>query len=247
MSTSTLKIRELYPEEIDCRVGQVFTAKRAVSILLYKDARCDMAILDETFGPMNWQREHYQVKESMFCKVGIRNEGEWIWKADCGTESNTEAIKGESSDSFKRACVNWGIGRELYSAPFIYIYCTDKEWNGGKPRLDLSVATIHYNESREIDALVIIDKDGETRYEMGHYTAKKKEAAKEAAQEQAPSDVVASLEDAIDELKLCKSRKAVNAVNNKFKMYYGQYAEHPSERYMSTLKQMCNQYPIQQS
>lgn len=85
-----------------------------------------------------------------------------------------------------------------------------------------------------------------TKYDMESYP-KKKEAAKEAAQEQAPLDVVASLEDAIDELKLCKSRKAVNAVNNKFKMYYGQYAEHPSERYMSTLKQMCNQYPIQQS
>lgn len=230
-------IRTLKASEIDCRIGQVFQKKQAVSILLYKDARCDMAILDETFGPLNWQREHYQVKESMFCKVGIRNEGEWIWKADCGTESNTEAIKGESSDSFKRACVNWGIGRELYSAPFIYIYCSDKEWNGGKPRLDLSVATIHYNESREIDALVIIDKDGETRYEMGGYTPKKKAAPQPQPEESA------SLQDALTQLRECRSREEIIKIDNLFKMHYGRYAETPSSEYMSLLNDMCKAYP----
>lgn len=90
--------------------------------MLYKDARCDMRILDETVGAENWQREHYECKGNLFCRVGIRvASGEWVWKSDCGTESNTEKEKGESSDSFKRACFNWGIGRELYTSPFVWI------------------------------------------------------------------------------------------------------------------------------
>jgi hypothetical protein len=86
-----------------------------------------MAILDETVGAENWQREHYECKGNLFCRVGIRCKDattardEWVWKSDCGTESNTEAQKGEASDSFKRACFNWGIGRELYTSPFIWL------------------------------------------------------------------------------------------------------------------------------
>ena len=76
--------------------------------MLYKDARCDMNILDETVGAESWQREHYECKGNMYCKVGIWCDAQWVWKSDCGTESNTEAEKGEASDSFKRACVNWG-------------------------------------------------------------------------------------------------------------------------------------------
>ena len=115
--------RELKADEIECRVGQA--TEKGLSLLLYKDARVDMAILDETVGQERWQREHYEVKGNLYCRVGIKIGNEWIWKADCGTESNTEAEKGESSDSFKRACVNWGIGRELYTAPFIWVNAQD--------------------------------------------------------------------------------------------------------------------------
>lgn len=117
--------RDLTANEIDVRIGQ--TNERGITLLLYKDARCDMSILDETVGPASWQREHYECKGNLFCRVGIKCTDEWIWKSDCGTESNTEKEKGEASDSFKRACVNWGIGRELYTAPFIYV---PKESNG---------------------------------------------------------------------------------------------------------------------
>ena len=92
--------------------------------MLYKDARVDMNILDETFGAENWQRDHFECKGNLFCKIGVRykpDSNEWIWKADCGTESNAEAEKGEASDSFKRAGTNVGIGRELYTAPFIWV------------------------------------------------------------------------------------------------------------------------------
>ena len=129
-----MEFRNLKESEIEIRVGQA--SEKGVSLLLYKDARCDMAILDETVGAENWQREHYDCKGNLFCRVGILCGGHdlkidadgitgdcrrWVWKSDCGVESNTEAQKGEASDSFKRACVNWGIGRELYTAPFIWV------------------------------------------------------------------------------------------------------------------------------
>lgn len=118
--------RDLTANEIDVRVGMC--KENGLTLLLYKDARCDMNILDETVGAENWEREHYECKGNLFCKVGINTnfnkEGSlpnWVYKSDCGIESNTEKQKGEASDSFKRACVNWGIGRELYTAPFIWI------------------------------------------------------------------------------------------------------------------------------
>ena len=127
------KFRDLRADEIECRVQSVKEnsdpKKSGLVLLLYKDARVDMNILDETVGSSRWQREHYECKGNLFCRVGICVETkkgesvfpEWVWKSDCGTESNTEAQKGEASDSFKRACFNWGIGRELYTAPFIWI------------------------------------------------------------------------------------------------------------------------------
>lgn len=127
-----IKFRNLLADEIECRVQQVID--RSLVLLLYKNARCDMNILDETVGAMNWQREHYECKGNLFCRVGINTTWKtypddvpgWVWKSDCGAESYTEKEKGEASDSFKRACVNWGIGRELYTAPLIRIPLTDK-------------------------------------------------------------------------------------------------------------------------
>lgn len=114
-----MKFRYLKPEEVEIRAQKLFESY--TTFLLYKDARCDMNILDETVSSENWQRDHFECKGNLFCKVGIKENSEWIWKADCGTESNSDAEKGESSDSFKRACVCWGIGRELYTAPKISI------------------------------------------------------------------------------------------------------------------------------
>lgn len=116
--------RELRADEIEARVQMC--RETGVSLLLYKDARCDMNILDETVGQFGWQRQHKELKGNIYCGVGIhRTDGEWAWKWDCGAESNTEKEKGEASDSFKRACVNWGIGRELYTSPFIWIDAKD--------------------------------------------------------------------------------------------------------------------------
>lgn len=120
----TINFRTLEASEIECRISTVKSS--GVSLLLYKDARCDMNILDETVGPENWQRKHELINGNLFCSVGLNvspasDSPVWVWKQDVGTESYTEKEKGQASDSFKRACFNWGIGRELYTAPFIWI------------------------------------------------------------------------------------------------------------------------------
>lgn len=165
---SELSFRTLRADEIDVRVGQ--QKPTGVALLLYKDARCDMSILDETIGPMNWMRSHS--RENANCTVSIYDDEKqmWISKEDTGTESNTEAEKGLASDSFKRACVNWGIGRELYSAPFIWVQAdklTFKEINGKKYLQDrFSVREIEYDGFRRISRLVICsDKQKTPVYE----------------------------------------------------------------------------------
>lgn len=164
-----IKFRTLKANEIDCRVNQI--NEKGLTLLLYKDARCDMNILDETVGPNNWQRKH--TRDNANCIVSIYDEEkkEWIEKEDTGTESNTEKEKGLASDSFKRACVNWGIGRELYTAPFIYISaenCKIIPNNKGKCMTydKFKVSGIHYNEDREIDALAIVSQRGERVFFM---------------------------------------------------------------------------------
>lgn len=120
-----MKFRDLSANEIEVRVSRVTNA--GVELLLFKDARCDMRILDEAVGPENWMCSYYEHKNTLFCSVAIniaRGEGifEWVSKDNAGAPSNIEAQKGEASDAFKRACFCWGIGRELYTAPRIFVY-----------------------------------------------------------------------------------------------------------------------------
>ena len=169
------QIRLLKAREIDCRVAQIARDGKSLNLLLYKDARCDMNILDETFGPMNWQRRHTRDNANCIVSVWDDDKKQWIEREDTGTESNTEAEKGLASDSFKRACVNIGIGRELYTAPTIKVYapnCDIKE-NKSRPGTYVcydrfEVQEIGYNDDREINRLVIVN--GKTRnvvYEFG--------------------------------------------------------------------------------
>lgn len=111
--------RDLRADEIDVRVSQI--NKNGCVLLLYKDARCDMNILDEAVGSMNWKREHTRDNANCIVSLWDEKKQQWVSKEDTGTESRTEKEKGLASDSFKRACFNWGIGRELYTAPFIWI------------------------------------------------------------------------------------------------------------------------------
>ena len=162
-----LDIRPLRADEIDCRVSTV--GKTGVTILLYKDARCDMRILDELFGPYGWRRDHQVIDGNLYCTVSIRDPetGEWVSKQDVGTESYTEKEKGQASDSFKRACFNWGIGRELYTAPFIFVKreTIEHEQNGKKyykmkdPYEKFTVAEIEHDKDKNIAHLVILGKN----------------------------------------------------------------------------------------
>lgn len=161
-------IRLLKANEIECRISTI--NEKGLSLLLYKDARVDQRILDETFGAFGWKRSHQCIEGNLYCTVEIfdKETGEWVAKQDVGTTGYTEKEKSQASDSFKRACFNWGIGRELYSAPFIWIpaekaavqikdnkyYCNDH----------FHVRSIEYNGDREIAALVIENSKGQAVY-----------------------------------------------------------------------------------
>jgi len=166
-----LEFRRLRADEIDCRVNTI--NEKGLTLLLYKDARCDMNILDETVGCMNWKREH--TRDNANCIVSIYNEDikEWVSKEDTGTESNTEKEKGLASDSFKRACFNWGIGRELYTAPFIWVSkenCTITPKGDKYTTFDtFRVKDISYNDKGEINELTIVNtKTNKVIYTMGN-------------------------------------------------------------------------------
>ena len=113
------KFRLLKADEIECRISQI--SDKGLSILLYKTARTDANMLDEVVGPDNWENDFKVVDGVLYGGIGIFfDNGKEIWKWDAGTESNMEAEKGRASDAFKRAGFKWGIGRELYTAPFYY-------------------------------------------------------------------------------------------------------------------------------
>lgn len=153
-----LEFRTLEAHEIDCRIATV--NQKGLSLLLYKDARVDQNILDETVGAMNWQRHHLRDNANCVVSIWDNEKSQWIDKEDTGTESFTEREKGLASDSFKRACFNWGIGRELYSAPFIWVAADDAEiikGNDGKLKCydKFYVEQILYDDNRNIIALSI--------------------------------------------------------------------------------------------
>lgn len=170
-----MEFRKLKADEIDCRVSQI--ASNYCMLLLYKDARVDMNILDETVGNMNWQK-HY-LRDNANCVVSIWDDDkqEWIEKEDTGTESFSEAEKGLASDSFKRACFNWGIGRELYTAPTIMFFPHKDmapkgeseeffEKNGKyTTKTRFYVDYIDYSENK-ISDLIIRDHKGNIRFEQ---------------------------------------------------------------------------------
>ena len=164
-------VRLLRADEIECRVSVI--NERGLSLLLFKDARVDQKILDETFTPFGWRRTHQSIDGNLYCTVEIwdKEKQQWIAKQDVGTVSYSEKEKGQASDSFKRACFNWGIGRELYTAPFIWISAENVSIKPKGDRYTTSehflVRAIDYNEEREISYLMIVNGKGKKVFEMG--------------------------------------------------------------------------------
>lgn len=182
-------MRKIKAEEIQVRVAQV--TSKGCSLLLYKDARFDRAILDEEFGAMNWQNDFKVIDGKMYGGIAVRDESNtWIWKWDCGTESNTEAEKGQASDCFKRAGFKWGIGVELYTAPFIWLNVdtVKDEFASKRANKDVykladklakySVESIEYNNDT-ISNLEIVDDKGDTVYSMGKKVTKNTQKPKD--------------------------------------------------------------------
>ena len=163
-------IRLLRANEIECRVATI--NEKGLSLLLYKDARVDQKILDETFGAFGWKRSHQCIDGNLYCTVEIydKESKEWVSKQDVGTTGFAEKEKSQASDSFKRACFNWGIGRELYTAPFIWIPAGKTEIQKKDNRFvcnnHFSVKDIEYNADREIVGLTISNEKGVAVYEL---------------------------------------------------------------------------------
>lgn len=176
-------IRLLKANEIECRVSIV--KENGLSLLLYKDARVDQRILDETFGLFGWKRSHQCIDGNLYCTVEIydKETGTWVAKQDVGTTGYAEKEKSQASDSFKRACFNWGIGRELYSAPFIWVPSASAavKKNGDKLYCNdhFSVRSIAYNKDREIVGLTITNDSnkGQVVYELKEKPEKTKKNA----------------------------------------------------------------------
>lgn len=200
--------RNLTADEIDVRVSQI--GDNGFSLLLYKDARCDMNILDETVKPKNWQRLH--TRENANCIVSIWDDEkkQWVSKEDTGTESNTEKEKGLASDSFKRACFNWGIGRELYTSPFIWVSDTSyiktkKDKRTGQEKTVVYerfyVKSIETSKDKVITSLEIADSKGKIVFS----TKQKITPKKEKKQDKISDDLILELKSLnVDEKGLCK-------------------------------------------
>lgn len=191
-----LKFRTLKASEIDCRIAQVAKTGSGM-FLLYKDARVDMRLLDEVVGPMNWKREHCRDNANCIVSIWDEEKKQWVSKEDTGTESNTEQQKGLASDSFKRACFNWGIGRELYTAPQIWI-----KPNKGEDikYLKLSCSKIEYNEEREVSAIELVDNDGVIRYQFPY---KKTTQPVSKPAEKTPTEIDIKLDKALKDCDRC--------------------------------------------
>lgn len=169
--------RLLRADEVEARVSQV--TEKGVILLLYQDARCAMNALDAEFGPMNWKNDYELIDNQLFSRISVWDDDkkQWISKMDVGVESNTEEIKGRASDAFKRAAVRWGLGRELYTAPFIWIPASKVKITTGKNG-NLAcydrfvVSEIAYDENRHICRLVIKDTRGQVLFTFGTTHAK---------------------------------------------------------------------------
>ena len=178
-------IRLLRADEIECRVSTI--NEKGLSLFLFKDARVDQRILDETFTPFGWKRTHQCIDGNLYCTVEIWDEekGQWIAKQDVGTTSYSEKEKGQASDSFKRACFNWGLGRELYTAPFIWVPATKVNIQRQGDRYTTSdrfcVHSISYNLQREISALTVVNQNGQKVFVMKQKPERKTEQKMDSA------------------------------------------------------------------
>ena len=209
-------MRKLNADEIECRVAQV-TAK-GCSLLLYKTARVDRAILDEVYGDF-WQNDFKVIDGKMYGGIGIYDKelSQWLWRWDCGTESNQDAEKGQASDCFKRAGFKWGIGVELYTAPFIWYNCSTHQNSKGKYELDdkfikFKVDEIGYADNGDINDLVILDDKENVVFNLAKKENKKAQKPTKGTITKDDADVYIALAN-ITEVETLKEYYELNKTN----------------------------------
>lgn len=161
--------------DIDFRV-QSINNNGLACLISYKDARVDMNRLDAVCGGM-WQNKYELIDGNLHCGIGIKFGDEWVWRFDVGTESNTEKIKGEASDAFKRAATRWGIGRELYNHPRIFVQLLQHEFTPGNAqykakatfglKLDQWHWEVDYDDNLQVTRMAAFDERGNQRYFYG--------------------------------------------------------------------------------
>ena len=179
MNLEELK-KPLSISDIDFRIQNINKGGYA-TILAYKDARVDMNRLDEVVGAENWQRDHKEIHGVVYCGVGISvRQGSVVWKWDAGSESFTDKQKGEASDSFKRACFNWGIGRELYDYPVIQVKLEQDEYtvdSNGKAKATWNLKLKEWRwlsqfSDGKLNLLAAKDQNNKVRYQYGKWIEK---------------------------------------------------------------------------
>lgn len=187
------RFRLLNADEIECRISTV--SEKGLSLLLYKTARTDADLLDETIGPEYWENDFKLVDGVLYGGIGIdfNRDGKLVWKWDAGTESNTEAEKGRASDAFKRAGFKHGIGRELYSAPFIWIpasACKIETNQKGKFVCydNFTVSSIDYDDKQRITKVTIADSKGNRVYPRSNAPEKPSNPLPELPAQPRPAD-----------------------------------------------------------
>lgn len=190
------KLKEpLKIEEVDFRLQSINNGGYA-TILAYKDARVDMNRLDAVFGS-NWQKDYKTIDGNLYCGVAIKVGDEWLWRWDVGTESFSDKEKGQASDAFKRACFNWGIGRELYNYPPISVKLESDEYSSenGKCKQTWKLNlkkwkwSASFGNDGNIKTLSAFDENGKIRFsypnqennqQSNHPAGEKKKEAGEA-------------------------------------------------------------------
>ena len=217
-----INFRLLRAEEIEVRIASC--NRGGVQLLLYKSARVDANILDETVGNLNWSKTYTRDNHNCILSIWDSEKNCWIQKEDTGTESYSEAEKGLASDSFKRAGFAFGIGRELYTAPNIFIFASDLvtyKDDGMKCRCydSFRVVEVVYNHNRTINSVVIENLNTHRTYRFENPTLECKTIILDApAPQEAPTPTPAITPQAKTDLTKMKEKKTNNSsfanVNN---------------------------------
>lgn len=231
-----LKFRNLNANEIEVRIGA--STKKTFTLLLYKDARVDMALLDEVVGVGNWQREHKILGNDIYCRVGIWDNDKscWVWKEDAGSSGSIEVEKSKASDSFKRACVNLGIGRELYTSPEIKIWKQDENDDSYKYN-HYFVKEIAYTNN-EISKLIICEeKSGEVVF--SYPKARNNSQTTEKAQKK---DILAEVSKGIGDTFVVESNKITDDTKSKINAFTGKLS---ADRYQDFKSYMLRVFAVE--